>query len=122
MDIFTDIRKREDIVKTLIQLAVSQTHQGRFHAHIFHTTEVRLKAGTKLQHGGNFGMHHDTPLGRLNDTCQNLEQGGFAGAIFPDNTQGLAANHVQVDVIEHLGTMHRCTSEQQRDKCLQAFT
>jgi hypothetical protein len=81
-----------------------------------------LETRTQFKHRGNLGVHHDTPLGWLDYTSQNLEQSRFASAILANNTQGLAPNHVKVDVTEYLGAVGRFATEQQGDKCLQTFT
>ena len=72
MDILTDIRKLQDVIKTLCQFLTAQAHQRGFHAYVVHATEIGLESGAQFKHCSNIGMYHNPAMCWLNDTCQHF--------------------------------------------------
>ena len=57
-----------------------------------------MKAGADFQQTGHAAMDRYPPPGRFGDATEDLEQGGFAGAIVADDADTVPLLNLEVDV------------------------
>src|SRR6516164_2260658 len=76
---------------------------------ILATGELRVKAGADLEQACDSPPKDYSPLGRLGDAAQDLEECALAGSIAPDNPQDLAALDLKAYIFEGPELLHLIT-------------
>jgi hypothetical protein len=81
LDEFPNVGKSSDIVKSFIYLRSAQAEYRGIHVHIFPSREFRVEARTQFQQSSDTTVSFNAARGRRKRAADELEQGGFAGAI-----------------------------------------
>ncbi len=74
-----------------VHFLAGKAEDGAIQVDIVASAEFGIESGAELEKGGYASMDRCIPLCNLKDTGDDLQQGTFAGAVFPYDTEGLAA-------------------------------
>lgn len=100
LDEVTDVGEGGDLVETLRHLGVREAVNGAVKKDVFAAGELGVEAGAELEEGGDAAVDLDGTRGRRERAGDELEQGGFAGAVAADDARGLAAADFEGDVAQ----------------------
>uniref|UniRef100_E6QEM5 Uncharacterized protein n=1 Tax=mine drainage metagenome TaxID=410659 RepID=E6QEM5_9ZZZZ len=89
-----------DVLDALLGVAVAETVEAGVEEDVFIAAELGMEADAKLDEGGDAATGDDSALAGFQDAGDDLQQGALAGAIVPQQAQGLPLLHAQVDVIQ----------------------
>ena len=70
-----------------------------------------MEAGADLQEAADPAAQLDAPGGRRGHPGQQLEQGRLAGAVAPDDADGLADGDLEVHVAQRVELLDRVAAE-----------
>ena len=100
LDEITDVGEGGDLVETLGHLGVREAVNSPVQKNIFAAGELGVEARAELEESGDAAVDLNGTGGRRERAGDELEEGGFAGAIAPDDTRSLAAADFEGDVAQ----------------------
>jgi len=89
-----------DGVELTLDLLALHAQDGAVQVDVLAAGQLRVEAGADLQEASHATIHDDLAGGGLGDAGEDLEQGGFARAVSPDNAHHVALLHVEGDVLQ----------------------
>ncbi|MNV54495.1 hypothetical protein D3C71_1466910 [compost metagenome] len=95
-----DVGEGDDRLQLVVHFLAAQAKQGSTQVDIVSTREIRIESCTEFEQGRKTAMDGDRAGGRTNGAAQNLQQGGFTGAIATDDADGFASGYHQVDTVQ----------------------
>src|SRR5664280_1644350 len=95
-----DLGECDDLVELAADLGALHAQDGAVEIDVFAAGQLQVEAGAHLEQASDAPVQLDAPLGRLGDAGQDLEQGGFTGAVAADHADDLARRDLERDVLE----------------------
>ena len=92
--------KRDDVVEARGDLLARQAERGGVDLDALAAGHVGLEAGAEREQRRDASAHRDVPLGRVGGAGDEAQQRRLAGAVLPDDADGLAAVDVEADVAQ----------------------
>ncbi len=89
-----------DVLDALLGVAVAETVEAGVEEDVFVAAELGMEADAKLDERGDAAVGDDLPLTGFQDAGDDLQQGALAGAVVPQQAQGLALLDAQVDIVQ----------------------
>src|SRR2546422_3755780 len=89
-----------DLRKHRLRLLSREAHQRSIHEDVFNPREFHVKAGTQFEQSGNSAFMPDGSVRRLECAGHYLKQGGFAAAVWADDTGRSSGFNLKTDVLE----------------------
>ena len=90
----------DDLVELGRDFSPGHAEDGAIHVNIIPTGQVGVEAGADLQEAADAAIDLDATGAGSSDAGDELQEGGFAGAIGPDNPDGLSLLDVEGDVLQ----------------------
>ena len=95
-----DVGKGDDVVEAFGDFALAQAQDGGVDGDVFTPGEFGVEAGAELQQCGNAPAHLYVAGAGMEGAADDLQQGGFACAVAPDDAEGLPAFEFEGDVVQ----------------------
>ena len=95
-----DVGKGDDVVEAFGDFALAQAQDGGVDGDVFTPGEFGVEAGAQLQQCGDAPAHLHVAGAGMEGAADDLQQGGFACAVAPDDAEGLPAFELEGDVVQ----------------------
>ena len=100
VDEVADFGEGGDVFVPLVDLARGESQDRAVEVDVIAAAEFRIEAGAEFEQGGDASVNIDRAARRMQDPGHHLQERALAGAVFPHNAEGLAALHLEADVVE----------------------
>ena len=100
VDEFADFGEILDIPVALVDLPGGEAQDGAVQIDIVAAGEFGIESGAQFQQGRDAPVYRERAAGGMQNAGHHLQQGAFAGAVFADDAEGLAAAHLEADVLQ----------------------
>ena len=98
IDELLELGKGDDLVEFAFDLAAPHAENGAVEVDVFAAGEFGMKAGANFEQRTNPPPNEGPAGARLGDAGEQLEQGGFAGAITADHAHNFTAANGEGDI------------------------
>ncbi len=100
IDKVADLRKRRDVLVALVDLARREPQDRTVQINVVPPAELRVESGAQLQQRGNPSVDIHSAGSGMQNPGHHLQQCALARSVLSHNAEGLAALHLEADVVE----------------------
>src|SRR5208283_5284925 len=97
---FFQLRESHDFIEFARDFALAHSQNCTAQISVLPPGEFRMKAGADFEQAADTPVNFRPAGGGLRDARENLEQGGLAGAIPPDEAENFALANLQGNILE----------------------
>lgn len=97
-----ELSEADDFVVHGVHFFMRKAEESAIEIDIFTAGKLRVKADTELDEGDEVAINFDTSLLWVIDLGEELEKGGFAGAVAADDADELALFDIEADAAQDL--------------------
>ena len=100
IDEVADLGEGGDVLVALVDLARGEPEDGAVQIDVVAAAEFGVESGAEFEQRGDAAVNTDRAGSGMQDPGHHLQERALAGAVLPDDAEGLAALDLEADVVE----------------------